>query len=141
MIGSIKSDRCLTIWTMADMATSNLSERSQSDLGSSFGLQPLQMDHCCLQSLIVACTHMGGVDLFDPQVAAYRICVRSKKLWWSSWSVTAQVVNAWNSYRKKRNFFAGLFTGIVVSLRKLQLSKTKTRSKTVSQAITCFRKV
>ena len=49
--------------------------------------------------------HMGGVDLFDQQVSAYRIRIRSKKWWWClfSWCVTAQVVNAWNIYRQKHN--------------------------------------
>ncbi len=49
--------------------------------------------------------HMGGVDLFDQQVAAYRIRIRSKKWWWSlfAWNVNAQVVNAWRVYRNNDN--------------------------------------
>ena len=39
---------------------------------------------------------MGGIDLFDQQVGAYRIRIRSKKWWWAlfAWSLNAQVVNA-----------------------------------------------
>lgn len=46
--------------------------------------------------------NMGGIDLFDQQVAAYRIRIRSKKWWWPlfAWSLNAQVVNAWMKYRK-----------------------------------------
>ena len=42
-------------------------EGSQSDLGSSFGLQPLQMDHCCLQSLIVAHTRKLLIEDLDKE--------------------------------------------------------------------------
>ena len=40
---------------------------------------------------------MGGVDLFDQSVAAYRIRIRSKKWWWSllNWGIKAAAVNAW----------------------------------------------
>ena len=39
---------------------------------------------------------MGGVDLFDQSVAAYRIRVRSKKWWWPllNWGIKAAAVNA-----------------------------------------------
>ncbi len=49
--------------------------------------------------------HMGGVDLFDQQVAAYRIRIRPKKWWWSlfAWNVNVQVVNAWRVYRNNDN--------------------------------------
>ena len=45
---------------------------------------------------------MGGVDLFDQQVAAYRIRIRSKKWWWTlfAWNVNAQVTNAWRLFVK-----------------------------------------
>lgn len=45
---------------------------------------------------------MGGVDLFDQQVAAYRIRIRSKKWWWSlfAWNINAQAVNAWMLFRR-----------------------------------------
>ncbi|KAK4292665.1 hypothetical protein Pmani_034582 [Petrolisthes manimaculis] len=48
---------------------------------------------------------MGGVDIFDQQVSAYRIGIRSKKWWWPiiAWSVNAQVTNAWQLYRKLGN--------------------------------------
>ena len=40
---------------------------------------------------------MGGVDLFDQSVAAYRIRIRSKKWWWPllNWGVNAAAVKAW----------------------------------------------
>ncbi|KAK4302449.1 hypothetical protein Pmani_025471 [Petrolisthes manimaculis] len=49
--------------------------------------------------------NMGGVDIFDQQVSAYRIRIRSKKWWWPifAWSVNAQVTNAWQLYRKLGN--------------------------------------
>ncbi|KAK3881154.1 hypothetical protein Pcinc_014380 [Petrolisthes cinctipes] len=49
--------------------------------------------------------NMGGVDIFDQQVSAYRIRMRSKKWWWPifAWSVNAQVINAWQLYRKLGN--------------------------------------
>ncbi|XP_068240322.1 piggyBac transposable element-derived protein 3-like [Palaemon carinicauda] len=48
---------------------------------------------------------MGGVDIFDQQVSAYRIRIRSKKWWWPifAWSINAQVVNSWMLYRKLGN--------------------------------------
>ena len=58
--------------------------------------------------------HMGGVDLFDQQVATYRIRIRSKKWWWSlfSWSVVSSGCKCLELLQnKKRNFFAGLFKG------------------------------
>lgn len=56
-------------------------------------------------SIKVYNTHMGGVDLFDQQVAAYRTRIRSKKWWWSlfAWSVNAQVTNAWRLFRHLDN--------------------------------------
>ena len=45
--------------------------------------------------------HMGGVYVFDQQVAAYRCRIRSKKWWWLlfAWTVDAQVVNGWKLFR------------------------------------------
>ena len=44
---------------------------------------------------------MGGVDLFDQFVSTYRVCIRSKKWWWSflAWAVNASFANAWNLFR------------------------------------------
>ena len=44
---------------------------------------------------------MGGVDLFDQFVSTYRVCIRSKKWWWSflAWAVNASIANAWNLFR------------------------------------------
>ncbi|XP_040573820.2 piggyBac transposable element-derived protein 3-like [Lepeophtheirus salmonis] len=53
-------------------------------------------------SICIYNKYMGGVDLFDQQVAAYRIRIRSKKWWWPlfAWRVNAQVVNAWRFSRR-----------------------------------------
>jgi hypothetical protein len=46
---------------------------------------------------------MGGIDIFNQQMSAYRIRIRSKKRWRPlfAWSLNAQVVNAWFLHRKK----------------------------------------
>ena len=56
-------------------------------------------------SVMVYNQHMGGVDVFDQQVSAYRIRIRSKKWWWSlfAWTVNAQITNAWMLFRKLGN--------------------------------------
>lgn len=58
-----------------------------------------------LHSVKVYNQNMGGVDIFDQQVSAYRIQISSKKWWWPifAWSVNAQVTNAWQLYRKLGN--------------------------------------
>ena len=52
---------------------------------------------------------MGGVDLLDQQIAAYRYRIRSKKLYWPifAWSVNAQAVNGWILCKKhnKNNIY------------------------------------
>lgn len=42
-------------------------------------------------------TYMGGVDVLDGMVSAYRIPIRKKKWWWPfySWSLSVSAVNAW----------------------------------------------
>ena len=42
-------------------------------------------------------SQMGGVDLLDQMVAAYRVRVRERKLWWAiyAWSFSVSAVNAW----------------------------------------------
>ena len=50
-----------------------------------------------LNSIYIYNQHMGGVDLLDQQIAAYRYRIRSKKLYWHifAWSVNDQAVNGW----------------------------------------------
>jgi hypothetical protein len=45
--------------------------------------------------------NMGGVDLFDQMVSAYRIKIRSKKWYWAlfSWILNALLVNSWRLYQ------------------------------------------
>ena len=44
---------------------------------------------------------MGGVDLADQMVGAYRICIRKRKWWWCffTWSLSIAAINAWRLYR------------------------------------------
>ena len=44
---------------------------------------------------------MVCVDQFDHFVSTYRVCIRSKKLWWPffAWAVNASMSNAWNHSR------------------------------------------
>ena len=55
-------------------------------------------------SIYIYNQHMGGVDVFDQQVAAYRCRIRSKKWWWSlfAWTINAQVVNGWKLCSKHK---------------------------------------
>ena len=43
---------------------------------------------------------MGGVDLFSQFVPTYRVCIRSRKWWWSffAWVVNTSMANAWNLF-------------------------------------------
>ena len=54
---------------------------------------------------------MGGVDLFDQSVSTYRVCIRSKKLWWpfSAWAVNASAANTWNLFRNVQKQKIGMF--------------------------------
>ena len=44
---------------------------------------------------------MVCVDQFDQFVSTYKVCIRSKKLWWPffAWAVNASMSNAWNHSR------------------------------------------
>lgn len=62
---------------------------------------------------------MGGVDLFDEAVAAYRVHLRSKK-WWRpllNWGINASAVNAWRLRQK----ITGKKDGLLEFLRELAM--------------------
>ena len=46
--------------------------------------------------------HMGGTDMMDQQISAYRIGIKKKKFYFSifSWCLTSTVFNAWCLYKK-----------------------------------------
>lgn len=46
--------------------------------------------------------NMGGTDLMDQNISAYRIGIRSKKWWWSifTWLLDAAINNSWIIYKK-----------------------------------------
>ena len=49
--------------------------------------------------------HMGGVDIFNQSIAAYRIKIRSRKWYYSlfSWIFNALLVNSWRFYQDTRD--------------------------------------
>ena len=49
--------------------------------------------------------NMGFVDLIDQMVALYRVRIRKRKWWWClySWSLSANMVNAWRLMRYVKN--------------------------------------
>ena len=65
---------------------------------------------------------MERVDLFDQQVAAYRVRIDQKKCWWSlfAWSINAQVVNAWRLSRRSSPHLRLLdfFRNLVIAVLK-----------------------
>ena len=54
--------------------------------------------------------HMGGVDLFDQSVSAYRSKIRVKKWYWPIflYMLDGSISNAWHIYRDVRDSSVGL---------------------------------
>lgn len=61
-------------------------------------------------------SNMGGTDLLDEAISAYRIGIRSKKWWWSifTWLLDAAICNSWILYRKNSNISQLEFRRVIV---------------------------
>ncbi|XP_068207391.1 piggyBac transposable element-derived protein 3-like [Palaemon carinicauda] len=83
---------------------------------------------------------MGGVDIFDQQLSAYRIRIRSRKWWWPifAWIINAQVVNSWMLYLKLGNIIPLLdfiWHFLIVIMKQYGTPRTSPGPKRLSAAI------